>query len=293
MLHVEPFVRVAELGSFRGAAARLGVSPAAVSKAVARLEASLGVRLLERTSRRVALTEEGRAFLPHARASLDALQAGVDRVAQVAGSVAGEVRLSVPHILASGIIGGLCALRSRHPHLTFVVRVSDVRHDLVAADLDVAVRIGEVDADAQVVARPLRTPRWAVVASPRYLGRRGTPTSPAELLDHDCGVFLTPRGVPEPWHFAGLPPLSVPAILQTDQGEQLLTAARAGLCVVQGFDFMVKPALALGDLVQILPSYTTNGPPVRALHKPGAHRTPRVRALLDFLQGLLHDTDPR
>ncbi|MEM6927788.1 MAG: LysR family transcriptional regulator [Myxococcota bacterium] len=287
MRNVEPFVRVAEAGSFRGAARRLGVSPAAVSKAVARLEEELGIRLFERTSRRVELTPEGRSLLPHARAALDHLQAGLDEVARARGSVQGQLRLALPFLLGPPVVERLPDLQARHPRLTFEIRVSDEWIDLAAHDVDVALRIGELPTDADLVARPLARPRWATVASPAYLGRHGTPATIDDLQRHPCGVFRTPRGTPATWQFRS-GEVQVPATFVVDQGELLVQAAIGGLCLVQAFAWMVARPLADGSLVEVLPQLSTAGPPVSAVHLPRRRNVPRVRAFVEFVRDRLH-----
>ncbi len=284
---VEPFVRVAEAGSFRRASERLGVTPAAVSKAVAKLEEDLGVRLLERTSRRVSLTPEGRTYLEHARAALDHLDAGRDLVAQAQRVVQGTVRVSLPYLLGRSVISALPRLAARHPRLSFDVRLTDRLVDLAADDVDVALRIGELPDHADLVARPLRRPHWATVASPAYLGRRGTPQEPRDLLEHACCVFVSPSGAEVPFRFAGRDPIEVPATLRVDQGELLVEAAIAGVGVSQAFDWMVAPHLTAGRLVEVLSHRAAEGPPLNAVVLPQRRRTPRVRALLDFLEETL------
>ena len=287
MRPVEPFVRVAEAGSFRRAAERLGVTPAAVSKAVSKLEEELGVRLLERTSRHVALTPEGRTFLTHARAALDHLQAGRDLVADKSGIVQGNLRISVPYVLGRTVTAALPRLAARHPRLSFDMRLTDRQVDLATEEVDVALRIGTLPDDADLIARPLRRPRWATVASPGYLGRRGTPSDPRDLTDHDCCVFVAPTGTDTPFRFAGRDALEVPALLRVDQGELLVEAAVAGLGLCQAFDWMVAPHLSAGRLIEVLRHVAAEGPPLHAVVLPRRRKAPRVRAFLEFLDELL------
>ena len=284
---VEPFVRVAEAGSFRRAAERLGVSAAAVSKAVAKLEGDLGVRLLERTSRRVALTAEGRTYLEHARAALDHLQAGRDLVAQAQRVVQGTVRVSLPHLLGRTVVAALPRLAARHPLLTFDVRLTDRLVDLAAEDIDVAVRIATLPDDADLIARPLRRPRFATVASPAYLGRLGIPQEPRDLAAHACCVFVDPSGSDAPFRFEGREPVAVPVALRVDQGELLVEAAVAGVGLSQAFDWMVAPHLAAGRLVEVLAHRAAQGPPLQAVVLPQRRRAPRVRAFLELLEQVL------
>lgn len=283
---IEHFVAVAETLSFRGGAARLGLSPAAVSKAVARLEQGLGVRLLARNTRSVALTPEGRVFLGHCRQALDALQAGRDAVSAARELAEGTLRVSASPVLARPLIDALSRLRSRHPRIEVELCLTDRLARLVEDEVDVAVRLGALD-DSALVARRLRSPRWATVASPPYLARQGRPRSPDALPGHACLGFLHPTGGVVPWLFEGAEPVAPPCALRLDSGEHLVTAAVAGLGIAQVFDFMVAEHVAAGRLVEVLAERAAPGPPLHAIWRAGRQRVPRVRALLDVLVEVL------
>ena len=146
--------------------------------------------------------------------------------------------------------------------------------------------------DSPLVARHLRDTRWVLVAAPAYLARRGTPTRPEELGEHDALSFVPPSGRPRRWIFRD--PVSARAIelnpnsrVRIDQGEHLLEAAAAGLGLVQGLDVFVEEALATGRLVEVLPAYSVPGPPVHAVALPERARTPNVRAFSGFLRETL------
>ncbi len=282
---LEAFVAVARHGSFRKAGVALGVTTAAVSKGVARLEEELGARLFERTSRRVALTAEGRAFLESARAALDALQAGRDTLAEARAVPEGRVRLSVPFVLGAAVVRAMPRLLQRHPRLRVDVSLTDRRVQLAEEDVDVAVRIGDV-VDDGLVARSLRSLRWMLVASPAYLGRAGTPQRPADLAKHARLAFVGPAGE-SPWLLDDVA-WSEP-VLRLDQGELLVDGAVAGVGIAQVFDFLVAGALAKGELVEVLPGRLPPGPSVHAVVTSGRRRLPRVRAALAFLEEVLAD----
>jgi DNA-binding transcriptional LysR family regulator len=279
---IEPFVHTAEKRSFREAARQLGVTPTAVSKAVAALEAELGVRLLERTSRHVALTAEGEVYLRHCREALDRLQAGRDLVTLAAQVAEGRLAVSMSPALGPTVVAALPRFLARFPRVTLHLGASDVPVSLVEHEVDVALRIGELD-DSALVARRLRSPRWATVASPGYVARAGEPRDADDLVAHTCLQFAQPSGLVAPWQFAGRPGGFVadrPVVL--DQGQLLVEAAVAGAGVAQVFDFMVAQRVRQGELVELLPHLATGGPPIRALCLPGRQRVPRVRAFLDF-----------
>jgi DNA-binding transcriptional LysR family regulator len=278
---VLPFVTVAEERSFRRAAARLGVTTAAVSKAVARLEEELGVMLLQRTSRSVSLTPEGEAFLGHGRLAVREALAAREVVMQSQRAPQGEIKVTLPFVLASTVVRALPELAARHPRLAFRLAITDRTVALADEGIDVAVRIGRLP-DSSLVARALRTPRWVTCASPAYLARRGTPARPEDLGTHACIKFVTPRGALRQWSFvdATAPP---GAVLVVDQGTLLVEAARAGLGVCQAFDFMVEDDLRAGRLVEVLAAFSTASEPVHALSLPRRASSPKVRAFLDFL----------
>ncbi len=285
---VLPFVHVAELSSFRQAARRLGVTPAAVSKAVAALEDDLGVRLLERTSRRVALTPEGRLFLERCRDALAQLAAGRELVTRTQAVPKGELRVTLSFVLGPLLVRALPRFVRRHPAVEVRLQLEDRVSALVGEDLDVALRVGAAGSSS-LIARRVRGTRWATVASPAYLGRKGTPDRVEQLTDHDCLRFVTPRGKLAEWSFASSRAGPAPCTVAVDQGELLVEAARAGLGVAQVLDFMVARDLREGTLVELFAGEAAEGPPITALLAPARRRVPKVRAFVDFVLEALGD----
>ena len=287
---IEPFVAVAETRSFRGAAARLGVSAAAVSKALRRLEGDLGVTLLHRTTRHVSLTPEGEALHAHARDALDRLAAGLDRVARTRGVAEGPLRVSISPVLGRLVVGALPRLLQRHPGLVPDLSMTDRVVSLAEDEVDVAVRIGRLD-DSALIAHRLRLARWVTVASPAYLARRGEPSVPAELAVHLCLKYAPPKGGVVEWTFAsagqGASGARTPTALRFDHGDALVDAALAGLGIAQVFDWMAEEAVRAGRLVEVLSPHAAAGPAVTALTLPGRQDVPRVAAFLAFLKELL------
>jgi DNA-binding transcriptional LysR family regulator len=284
---VLPFVHTAEARSFRRAAERLGVTPAAVSKAVLALEARLGTKLLARTSRAVALTPEGAAFLARAREAVTSLQSARETVADARRQPRGEVTLTVSAVVARPLMRALPRLAARHPQLAFRVSVTDRLARLAEEGVDVAVRVGAL-ADSGLVARPLRATRWVTVVAPAYLARHPAPAAPEDLEGHDCLRFLATNGRPRDFTFAGAGQAAPRAVrvsgrLLVDQGEHLLEAALGGLGVCQVLDFMVVGHLAAGRLVELLPGHAAAGPPIQAVALPERARSANVRALFAFL----------
>lgn len=273
---VVPFVAVAEELSFRRAATRLGVSTAAVSKAVQTLEEKLGVQLLVRSARAVALTREGEAFFERSRAAVVALRGARDALEPTRRAPEGELVVSLPFVLTELVADALVLLRERYPRLSFKVVVTDQLSKLTEEKVDLAVRVGRL-ASSSLVARTLRPTRLLTVAAPAYLGRRGTPRRVDELAQHDCLALVAPNGKPWPWWLRS-GPRPVPSVAAFDHGPMLRDAILAGLGVSQLFDFMAEPLLRERRLVQVLPDEVAEGPDIHAVCAPGRRATPRVRA---------------
>ena len=247
---------VVESGNFARAAEALGVTPSGVSRAVARLEMRLGVRLFDRTPRAVTLTEEGRQF----HAQLGPLLAGIEEAADEASgagaAVRGRLRVNVDPwfarlVLAPRLSGFLAA----HPALTLELVIRDTLGDLVSEGFDAAVRFGEPE-PSSLIARKLLETRILTCAAPAYLARHGRPQRPRELAQHECLMFRDPvTGRPFRWEFhrAGeVVDVKVGGQLVVNDLATKLTACMAGLGIAQTFEFGVDPLLASGELVQIL-----------------------------------------
>ncbi|MEZ4450447.1 MAG: LysR family transcriptional regulator [Nannocystaceae bacterium] len=276
---VIPFVAVAEVGSFRGAAARLGVSPAAISKAVAKLEEEVGLALIARGGRRAALTREGADFFARCRPAVAAVAGAREALAAARREPAGELVLSIPQVTTALVAPVLTALRHRHPRLSFRLHVTDERSRLAEESVDVAVRIGALG-ESSLIARRLGGTRMMTVASPTYLARASPPRRLADLDEHPCLALIGPSGRPWPWLFASGPRPVTPVLL-TEHGPALVDAALAGLGVAQAFGFMVEGLIAEGRLVALFVDEIAVGPDVHAICSPGRRATPRVRAAFD------------
>lgn len=284
---IVPFVHAARARSFRVAAEQLGVTSAAVSKAVKRLEAELGVLLLHRTTRKVSLSEEGARFLARCEDAIAHVQAGRDQAAAAQKVPRGELVVSLSYVLGPTLVARLPRFLARYPALRVSLRLTDRRVRLVDERIDVALRLGPLP-DSSLVARKLLEPRWATVASPGYLARHGTPATPEALGEHACLRFRSPRGKAVPWTFLDAPggsprALEVPGRVDLDQGELLVAAAAAGVGVAQVLDFMVAEPLREGRLVEVLGELRAPGPTVHAVVLPGQQGTPKVRAFLEFV----------
>ncbi len=280
-----PFVRTADERSFGRAAASLGVTTAAVSKAVRRLEDDLGVRLLERSSRVVSLTREGELFLERCRPAVLGVHDAREAVIELRREPQGEVVVTMPHIVAPFVVRDLGRFAAQFPRLIVNLRLSDRIARLADEGYDVAIRMGDLPASS-LVTRVLRRTRWVTVAASSYLRRAAPLDRPEDLAAHACLRFVGPTGQPRDWHFVeeGRPvQLAVRGSLTIDNGTQLVAAAAAGLGVTQVPDFTAQDALRDGALVEVLAAHAADGPTVQALTTASRARSGRVRAVMRFL----------
>lgn len=279
------FARVVEAGGFSAAARRIGVSPSRVSKAVARLERSLGVRLLHRSTRRLSLTEIGAAYVEHCRRILEELT----RAEEVVGRLHAEPRgtLKVSASVAFGtlhIAPALPAFAARYPELAIDMTINDRIVDLMEEGYDVAVRITRAP-DPNLVARRLAPIRRKICATPDYFRRRGVPRTPEDLRHHNCLSYthMSGQGV---WHLtgpAGDVAVPVSGSLRINDDEALSQAVLGGLGIALLPTFIVGRELQAGRLEAVLSQYVPVERFVHAVHLPNLHLPAKVRAFIDFL----------
>jgi DNA-binding transcriptional LysR family regulator len=281
------FVRVAERGSFAAAAEDLSLTPSALSKLVTRIEDRLGVRLLTRTTRKLALTAEGELFVARSREILASIEAAEAEVTAASEQPRGHLRVSVGTAITKQILGpALPIFLERYPDITVELHVSDRQADLVAEQIDVAIRSGALG-DSTLVARKIAEAKRVICASPAYLRKHGSPQVPADLLQHNCLTLPGPAWSRWPFHtHEGINRLEVSGSFTSDNADLLLDVAVAGLGIARLADFMVDRAVQRGDLVPLLmDSHVPESFPMHALTVPGRHRAPRIRAFIDFVAG--------
>ncbi|WP_374328661.1 LysR family transcriptional regulator [Azonexus sp.] len=285
-------VNVVETGSFSAAARLQGATPSAVSRQIARLEAALGLTLLERSTRRLRLSAGGQEVVRHARVMLDAARAACDGAAGHASRVEGRVRLSAPKAALRQLIHPrLPELLAAHPQLALELQVTDQVVDLIAEGVDIALRLG--DPPPGYVARPFMEVRTLLYATPAYLATAGTPQQPADLAQHSC-LHLAELPGDDEWCLVNgdrRQVVNVRGRYASNHSEMRREAAEAGLGIACLPDFSVRRQVADGTLVRVLPEWQLLGRYQGSswlVYTADRYRAPRVRVVVDFL---LHIAD--
>lgn len=284
------FAQTARRGSFAAAARDLGSSPSTLAKAVARLEASLGVKLFHRTTRQVSLTPDGERLFDRCERVLNEIEDLHAEAAGVRAAPTGTLRIDAPIVYGRRFLMPLLAALMRdHPALGFDLRLQDGHADLVKQGLDLAIRIGPLR-DSTLVARRIDEQELILCGSPAYLREHGTPRNADDLAGH-CGiVFRMPLdGRNRPWQLRQRRrPLDLqPRVrVQVNDGEGMVAAACLGLGLCQVPDYMVDRPIAEGQLQEVLAAMRPEPTPISAVVASGRLMPPRVRLLLDALQSL-------
>jgi len=283
---IQAFVRVVERQSFSAAAATLGLTPSAVSKLVTRLENRLGVRLLHRTTRRLALTSEGNDYFARARQILADMEEMEAAVTRSRASPRGRLHINTSN--AFGIYQLAPALPeflARYPEISVDLSITDRIVDLAGEGADVTIRTGRI-LDTSFTALKISEFERTICAAPAYLAEHGIPQAPGELSDHVC-IVLASAASPY-WPFVsrdGVNQLEIVPRVTTDSGEAALRLALNGAGIVRLGDVLVGDPIRRGLLVPLLTeSHHVESLPLSALYLAGRHRLPKVRVFLDFLR---------
>lgn len=283
---IAAFVAAVKTGSFTAAAASLGLTRSAVGKSVVRLEARFGVRLLNRTTRQLSLTDEGQIMYERCRQIMEDLEDVDATMAMRRNKPTGTLRLTAP--LSFGqrhILPVLDVYLKQWPALRADIAFTDRMVDLVDEGFDIAIRIGEPKDDSGILTRTIGTQRFLTCASPDYLARRGTPQTPQALHEHDI-ITLRSADRPRAWHFdtsAGPYVFDTQGRLTIDSSEAMRAAALAGFGIVQLPTYITGDALHSGDLVPVLEEFTPIPDPIRIIYPSKRHLSPRIRAFIDLL----------
>jgi DNA-binding transcriptional LysR family regulator len=280
------FVAVVEAGSFVGAAEATGLSKAAVSRHVAELEQRLGARLLQRTTRRLSLTDDGQLFYARAREMLAAVDEAESEISSRSGEPSGRLRINAP--LSFGVLQ-LAPLWPRfaqlYPKVSLDIELSDRVVDLVEEGYDLAVRITNLPS-SQLVSRQLASTRMIACASPPYLARHGTPQHPQELAQHEV-ISYSYFAAGDEWTFTAAD--GSPAVVRTharihaNNGDTCRAAALEHQGIILQPDFIVADDLRRGALVELMPTWRAMTLGIHAVYPSRKHLPIKTRRLVDFL----------
>lgn len=280
------FVRAVERGGFSSAARELGLTPSAISKLVTRMEDRLGVRLLNRTTRRLALTPEGEAFYHRAQRILADIEEAENEVARFRERPHGKLRINVGTAFGGyQFVPALPEFLARYPEIEVEITMTDRVVDLMEEGADVGIRTGSL-ADSSLVARRICDMERVICASPAYLRRHGTPRKPGDLAGHNCLVMApTPQFHHWPFDYSdGVRNVEVGGNVTASNAETLVQLGIMGLGLIRLADVIVGDAIAKGLLKPVLADVHHVEPlPLHAVFPHGRHRSPRVAALVDFL----------
>jgi DNA-binding transcriptional LysR family regulator len=283
---VTVLMAVVEAGSIARAATALGLSPSGVSRAVTRLEARVGIRLLDRTTRSLALTNEGRRFYEQVSPLLDGIEAAAIEAAGAASTVRGRLRVNVDPFFSRIVLASqLADFLVQYPEVRLELIMRNSVGDLVADGFDLALRFGDPP-HGQFIARKLVETRILTVASPAYIERHGRPTHPSDISNHACIDFYDPaRGRPFDWEFhqgRKIVPVAIKSRLLVSDVGTMLGACEAGAGIAQILHLGCAHLLAEGRLVELFPDWDGEFFPLYALYASRRHQPTKVRAFIDF-----------
>ena len=278
--------RVVELGSFTAAGDALGISHSIVSRQVRQLESQLGAQLLNRTTRRFALTAAGQEYYLASRDILDALDAADRAVAMHQAQPSGSLRINAPMAFGTlELAAWLPDFTRQYPHIHIDLVCNDRIVDLIDDGFDVALRLARGLPDSTLVARQLASSRTLAVASPAYLDRHGHPATPQDLTQHNCLMYSS-GDKPAEWSFTdgdgATHKVDVRGSLQANTSVALREAAVGGMGIAGAAAFIVRDALRSGQLVEVLPGYTLRPRTLYALYPHSRQLSPKVRVFVDF-----------
>lgn len=294
-VEMHAFVTVVDAGSFVNAAETLDISKAGISRLVSDLEARLGLRLLQRTTRKLSLTAEGEVFYHRCTEVLKAIENAEGEVTARGGEAVGLVRVNVPVSFGMTYLAPLWPLfMELHPQVVLDVTLSDRVVDLVDEACDLAVRIARLP-NSTLVSRKLASTRLTLCGSPEYLRRHGIPEHPLELSQHAV-IAYTLLAMGDQWQFEGAEgpvTVKVKPRMRSNSGDTCCVAAVSGQGLVLEPTFLVGPYLRTGELVEVMPHYRSIDLGVYAVYPTRKYVPPKVRALSEFLaQSLQGNTWP-
>ena len=289
------FVRIAETGGITRAAESLGIPNATATTLIQKLESSLGVKLLNRTTRRVSVTPDGAAYYTRAAAILAEVREAEESLSQHSKAPRGRLRVDAPTLIArSVIVPALPGFFAEYPDIELALACNERHFDLVAEGIDCALWIGEID-DASLVARRVGFLYFATCAAPAYIAAHGVPGHPRELAQHRCINHFSPRtGETMEWAFSkGAERVQAvfPGHLALEDENSYVSAAEAGLGIAQMPAFVVKDAMERGALDLVLGDWFPEPASLHVVYPQSRHLSRRVRVFVDWLAALIANHD--
>ena len=280
------FIGAVEQGSFSAAGRALDLTPSAVSKQIQRLEDRLGVRLFNRSTRHIHLTEAGELFHERCKRIVDAIEEAEETVASLREQVRGRLKVSATAAFARGeVLPRLNAFLEQYPDLELQIELTDRPVDVVEEGFDAVIRLQEQVDDPSLIARKLAVNRRIICAAPAYIEAHGMPESPGDLLNHNCLTLYTVSRFND-WEFEGEEDsrvLHVSGNFQANTADALYAAALGGAGLARLSTWLVAPDIRAGRLVPVLPQYTHEKSAYYVLYPHRRHLSPKVRAFVDFL----------
>lgn len=277
------FVRAAQHQSFAAAGERLGISASAIGKSVARLEEKLGVRLFNRSTRRISLTDEGQLFFERCQQIVAQVEEAEQELSRVSAEPRGKLRVSMPAIGYRMLLPHLAEFMQCYPHVELELDFSDRMVDLIAEGIDVAVRSGELTT-SQLMSRRLGPFHFVIVGSPAYFAGHPPPLTPPDLHHHACLRYRFPNnGQYQPWDIRSDAPLNLPVAMSSNNLEALLQAVLQGVGMAYVPEFLVRDYLRNGVLNSVLDDYQQDSGKFSIVWPSSRHMLPKVRVFIDFL----------
>lgn len=277
------FVRAAQNQSFAAAAERMGISASAVGKSVARLEEKLNVRLFNRSTRRISLTDEGQLFFERCQHIVAQLEDAEQELVRISAVPRGKLRITAPAIGYRILLPHLPEFRQRYPEVELDLDFSDRMVDVIDEGFDIAIRSGELSS-SQMMSRRLGPFRFAIVGSPQYFAQYAAPQTPENLQYHACLRYRFPgNGQWQEWDTSSPMSVELPLALSSNNLESILQAALQGLGLAYVPEFLVRNYVASGELISVLAPYLKEGGKFSVVWPSSRHMLPKVRVFIDFL----------
>jgi LysR family transcriptional regulator for bpeEF and oprC len=284
---INVFLRIVEVGTISGTARDLGVSTAAISASLARLETNLAVRLLDRTTRRLSVTAEGAEFYERCKKLMSDLDEAEQSISRIGRDPRGKLRVGMPSGLCRmWIVPSLPRFLKKYPEVHLEIVCSDYVPYTIDNGLDASIQVGELHS-SRLAMRQLASVDYVVVAAPSYLKKRGVPKVPNDLLQHHCLTYRRPRnGLIREWRFVENGQeqhLAIDGLLTFNSGEALVSAAASGLGLIQVAEFYASQMIATGQLVKVLESSRAKGYDISVVFPQLKNVPPKLRVWIDFL----------